>query len=92
MIQAWSELEDRYGTGSLTGEQELTLATEASDATGAPVLDEAFMDLLTPEGDIDKASTLAEQLMEMALSSCPDSGAEDSDIEDGASQRRFSCL
>ena len=31
------------------------------------------------------------QLMELSLSSCPDSRTEDSDIEDGASQKHFSC-
>ena len=89
MVQAWSEMEDWYGTGSLTGEQGLAPATEAS---GALVLDEAFLDLVTPEGVPNQASTLAEQLMELSLSSCPKGGTEDSDIEEGASRRRFSCL
>ena len=62
-----------------SGEQGLTLATEAS---GAPAPDEVFLDL---RGGQDHASISAEQLMELSLS-CPDSRSEDSDIEDGASQ------
>ena len=48
------------------------------------------MDLAIPEGVQDQPSTSAEQLMELSLSSCPDSDVEDPDIEDGASRNNIS--
>ena len=70
MVQAWSELEDWYGTDPLIGEQGLVPATEAS---GALVPDEVFSDLAASEGCQGQALTSAEQLvvLELSLSSCP---------------------
>ena len=65
---------------------------EASVASGAPAPDEVFLDIATPEGDQDQASMSAERLMEISLSYYPDIATDDSDIEDGVSQRRFSRL
>ena len=60
-------------------------------ASGARAPD-AFSDIEIPEGNQGQASVSAERLMELSLSSCPDNKSEDSDIEEGTSQRRFSCL
>ena len=54
VVQAWSKLEDQYGTNPLTGEQGLVPAAEAS---GALVPDEAFSDLAAPEQGQGQAST-----------------------------------
>ena len=70
-------------------QQGLLLIMEAS---GVLVPDEAFADLDVPERSQIQASALAEQLVELSLSSCPDNGVEDSDIEKRMSQRRFSRL
>ena len=56
------------------------------------MLDEAFSDLAAPEGCQGQASMLAEHLMELYLSSCPNSRTGESDVEDRASQRYFSPL
>ena len=87
-----SELEDRYSFGLPAGEQGLALATEASDISGALVPGEALMDLDIPEGDPDQGLVSGEPLGEHSLSSGPDSGTEDSNVEDGVSRRRFSYL
>ena len=50
------------------------------------------MDLDIPEGDPDQALVLVEPLCECSLSSCLDSGTEDSNIKDRASHRQFSRL
>ena len=55
MLKALSELEDRYSFGLPTGEQGLTLTTEASDVSGTLVPGEVLMDLDIPEGDPDQA-------------------------------------
>ena len=54
--------------------------------------DEVFSDLEVPEGSQDQASASAEWLMELDLSSFPDSRSEDSDVENEASRRRFAHL
>ena len=82
-------MEDRYGIGSLKGEQGFALTTEASDVSGTLVLDEVLMDLDIPEGDQDQASTLAELLLERSLSSRPDSRMEECDVEDRVSCRHY---
>ena len=56
---------------------------EASVVSGAAVPDEAFSGLDLPLGNQDPASPSAEQLMELSLSSCPNSGSEESDGEEG---------
>ena len=73
VLRAPSELEDRYGISSSMEEHGLILTTEASVA------------LVPDEALVDQASTLAKQLMGLFLSSCPNSGTEESDVEDGAS-------
>ena len=70
VVKAWSELEAQYGSGNPTVEQGLIQTTEASDAA---VLDEAYSDLEVLEGSQDQTSGSAEQLMELALFSCPNS-------------------
>ena len=92
VVQTWSELEAQYSTGLLAGESGLFPAMEASVVSGAPVPDEAFSDLDVPEGNQGQASPLAEQLMELSLSSCPDNGSEDSEEEEGMSRRHFLAL
>ena len=92
VLEALSELEDRYSFVLPTGDQGLALATETSDVSGALVLGELLMDLDVPEGNPGQALMSAEALCEHSLSSCPDSGTEDSVIEDRASCRWFSCL
>ena len=89
MVQALSKLDAWYGSWPQTGQHGLIQATEAS---GAPVLDEVFSDVEVPEGSQDQAYASTEWLMELALSSCPYSGSEDSDLENEESHRRFSRL
>ena len=81
MLEALSELEDCFCFSHLTGAQGLALATE-TEVSGALVTGEAPMDLDVPVRGLSQDS----------LSLCPDSGTEDSDVEDGASHRRFSHL
>ena len=50
------------------------------------------MDLDVPEGDPGQTLMSAEPCSECSLSSYPDSGTEESDVEDGALCRRFSHL
>ena len=61
----------------------------ASDAL-AP--DEAFSNLEIPKGNQGQASALAERLMELSLSSCPDNRSEDCNVEEGTSRKCFSRL
>ena len=84
MLQALSELKDQYGFSCPMGEQGLALTTTASDVSGTLVPDKVLMDLDIPaDQDQDQASMLAEPLGERSLPSCPNSGMEESDAEDG---------
>ena len=80
-MQLWNELGAQYGCGSLTGEQGLVLTTEACGASGALAPLEAFSNLDVQSQD--QAFALASRIMELALSSCPDSRSEASDVENG---------
>ena len=90
VLQALSELEDCYSFGPSPGAQVLTPVTETM-VSGALGLDETPMDLDMPLGTAGQDLTLAGAPGGCFLSLCPDSGTEDSDVEDGASRRCFSC-
>ena len=87
MLQALSELEDRYSFGPSTGAQGFASVTETTifSALGP---DEMPMDLDGPGRDL----TSVEAPSGCSLSSCPHSSSNDSDVEDGASHRWFSRL
>ena len=91
MLDVLSKLEDQYSFGLPTGVQVLALATETK-VSDALVVGEMPMDLDVPVEDPCLALPSARPLGECSLSSCPDSGMEDFDIEDGAQCRRFSHL
>ena len=69
MLQALVKLEDCYSFGSLTGAQGFAPITETM-VSGALGPDNTPMDLDSP------------QVSGCSVSSCPDSGTEDSDLED----------
>ena len=68
------------------------MATETSEVSSALVPGETLMDLDVPVEDPGHTLISAEQLCECSLSTCPDSGTKDSNVEDGVSHRRFSRL
>ena len=82
VVQAWSELEDQYGTGPSAGDSRLSPVTETPVISSSiPAPDEAFSSLNLSVEDQDRTTLWAEQLMELSLSSCLDNGSEVSDEE-----------
>ena len=91
MLEALNELEDHYSFGPLIGAQGRALAMEIT-VSGALGSGGMPMDLDVPLESLGPDLTLAGPPGGCSLSSCPDSGTEDSDVVDGTSRRSFSRL